>query len=365
MYELFHEGPTQQGGLVFPEFRRVKEGLRRSIVEVQKYRLDNPMSLTATHPLIRLLLSLNVPLSLPPDVYCDRVAEVTYALARNLQFTSSVSRGKLHTPSMFYGDNVSDIVLVHDEAFDLYEIESRWKDLHPIRVLYHPQTDLRLHVPDGKVASSESGMAVISINLPMLAVQYRMWRQWERGVVAQESPRTVMMFLQAHPLPNMLASHLDCAIFNRLFALYFGMEMPEVRTRHPFYLIDWRKEVDAVLLKYLDAAAARRMDFNAMVDTMPTAGYDTRYETLRWPEMPFTYQVTWALVIARLATVMFLVRFGADNTIARNRQELNQLNRFIVRLRQMKALEPNLPPAELAVVNSVIDAGIVPYLTTS
>jgi hypothetical protein len=365
MYDLFQEAPTQQGGLVFPEMRMIREGVRQTITKVQQYRLANPMSLTGTHPLIRLLLSVNIPLSLPTEVYYDRVTETTYNLARNLQFTSPVSRGKLHSPSMFYGDNVSDIVLVHDEVFDLNGIESRWKDLQPIRVLYHPQTDLGFNVPDGRFSSVESGIAVISINLPMLAVQYRQWRQWERGVVAAESPRTVMMFLQAHALPNMLDSHVDGVLFNRLFAQYFGVDMPEVKSHNPFFIYDWRPKIDAVLSKYLDAAAARRMDFDTMIDTMPTIGYTSRYETLRWPQMPFTYQVTWALVLARLANVMFLTRFAADNQIHRNRSTLNDLNRFFSKVRQLKALEQSLPPDELGVVNQIIDTGIIPYLTTT
>lgn len=365
MFDLFQEVPNQPGGLVFPEFRRIREGLRRSIDRVQRFRLENPMSLTGTHPLIRLLMSLNVPLSLDPELYRDRVAEITYHLARNLQFTSPVSQGKAHYPSMFYGDNVTDVVLVHDEDFDLTDIATRWQNLQPIRVLYHPQTDLRLHVPDGRYPSVEAGMAVISINLPMLALQYRMWRHWERGTVGSESPRTVMMFLQAHPLPQMLASHLDCAIFNRILGLYFDIPFPEIRSRHSFYLTDWTNAVDAVLLKYIGLAKARKMDFDAMISTMPAAGYDSRYDTLHWPEMPFTYQVTWALVVARLAQVMFLVRFAVDQQINRNRRELAELNRFFIKLQQMNLMQKVLPADEFRSVDMVIQSGIVPFLTTS
>lgn len=365
MYEMFQRVPNQPGGLVFPEFRRVRDGLRRSIDRVKLFRWENPMSLTGTHPLIRLMMSLNVPLSMDPDMYVERVRSITYSLARNLQFTSPVSQGRLHYPSMFYGDNVSDIVLVHDEAFDLTDIATRWKDLQPIRVLYHPQTDLRLHVPDGKAPSAEAGFAVVSINLPMLALQYKLWRNWERGTVGAESPRTLMMFLQAIPLPQMLYSHLDCAIFNRVVAQYFELPMPEIRSRHSYFLTDWTREVDAVLFKYIGLARARQMDFDAMIETMPTAGYDSRYETLRWPEMPFTYQVTWAMVIARLATLMFLVRFGADQEITRNRSQLAELNRFFIKLYQMNLMQKVLPKDELQTVDLIIQDGIVPYLTTS
>lgn len=364
MYDLFQDVPNQSGGMVFPELRRIREGLRRSIARVQLYRLENPKSLTATHPLIRLLMSLNVPLSLEVDQYRDRVAEVTYALARNLQFTSAVSEGKLHSPSMFYGDNVSDVVLVHDEDFDLTGIAGRWKDLQAVRVLYHPQTDVCLHVPDGTAPSQEPGVAVVSINLPMLAVQYKLWRHWERGAVAGESPRTVMMFLQAHVLPQMLASHLDCAIFNRLFNRYYRLTVPTIRSRHPFYLTDWSREIDAVLSKYLDLVQTRKMDFDTMIETMPTAGYDSRYATVKWPDMPFTYQTTWALVLARLASVMFLVHVSHEGQNNRNRGTLNDLNRFFIKLRQMNGLRP-LPSDELGVVNAAIDQGIIPYLTAS
>lgn len=362
MYDLFQERATTTGGVVFPEFRRIRDGLRASIARVVQFRQDNPMGLAAAHPLVRLLMSLNVPLSMEPMIYRGYVAELTYPLARSFRFASTASQGQVFTPSMFYGDNVSEAILLHKEDFDLTGIEDRWKDLQPIRVLYHPQTDLNLHVPDGRHPSVESGMAVVAINLPMLALQYKLWRRWERGAVVDESPRTVMQFLMAFPLPNMLYSHLDTAIFNRLFSIYFEQPMPEVRQRHSFRLIDWHHEVDDVLLKYIGTMERRRADFDTLIEAMPTAGYDTRFESLQLPNMPFTYQWIWTVVIARLAPVMFMVQFASRNQSPRNRTELAYLKRFFTRVDQAKMLRVPLPSERYQEALAIIEQGILPYL---
>lgn len=366
MYELFNDRViSSTGGSNYPEFRRVRDGLRASIDKVRQYRVDNPMSLTASHPLVRLLMSVNVPLSLDKEVYRDLVSEVTYRLARNMRMSSPVSRGDVFTPSMFYGDGVSDVVLLHDEEFDITDIESTWRDLQPIRVLYHPKTDLNLEVPDGRFASEETGLSVVTINLPMLALQFKYWRAWERGVVADESPRTVMMFLQAHPLPNMLYSHLDCAIFNRVFSRFFDLPLPKVKSRNPYYLINYSTEVDAVIDKYLTQMANRRADFDTLIDHMPVAGYDSRYETLRLPNVPFTYQYIWAVIIARLAQTMFMVQIDFANHSPRNRTAMAYLKRFFTKVDQNNALLVALPTDRYQEIKAVIDEGIKPYLNVT
>lgn len=365
MYDLFHAGPgTPVGGLAIPEFRRVREGLQRSIEKVRIYRSVNPMGLRADHPLIRLLMSVNVSLALEPEHYVDRVSDRTYDLARVLGFTSPVSVGKVFTPSMFYGTGVSDLILVTDEAFDLTTIESTWQDLRPIRVISHPQTDLRLHVPDGKFSSVEDGTAVVVVNIPMLALQYKMWRRWERGTFAAESPRTVAQFLMAHPLPNMLYSHIDIAIFNRAFALAFGVPMAPTTSRHPFFLIDWQNEVDAALTTYLTQMQKRRAEMDAVIASMPTVGYPSRFDTLRLPEMPFTYQTMAAIIAARCMPVMFHIQLADKFGNPKDHAVRAYLRRFFHKAENTNVVKNNLAEPIRSEVQAIIRDGILPFVSS-
>lgn len=363
MYELFQGDSTSPiGGLAIPELRRVRAGLQESIEKVRRYRAINPLYLNNSNPLIRLLGSLDVPLSLDPATYVDRVEDLTYRSARAQFFTSSVSTGRVFEPGIFYGSSVSEMILISSEAFDLKDIESDWPNLRPISVISHPCTDLNLHVPDGTFSSAESGTAVIAINLPMLALQYKMWRRWERGAFKEESPRTIGQFLMAHPLPNMLYSHIDVAIFNRVFCAAFEIQPPVVRRRHPFYLIDWTTEIDAIIRTYLTAMRTRKAEVHAMIQHMPTVGYASRYDTLALPEMPFTYQTMPAIILARLRMVMFTVQMSHALGNPKDFTMLSYLNRFFRKMESMNVLASVLPAAVYEQTNLIIDQGIKPYL---
>ena len=363
MYDLFHpEGTTNSGGLALPALRRIRDGLLASIDKVRQYRAINPQTLNAAHPLIRLLQSVNVSLALEPEYYVDRVTDITFNLARVLGYTSPVSVGHVFSPSMFYGTGVSDLILATDEPFDLTNIEQTWPSLRPIRVIAHPLTDLRLHVPDGKFTAEQPGVAVIAINIPMLALQYRMWRKWERGSLAAESPMTVAQFLMGYPLPSMLYSHLDVAIFNRIFSLAFDVPMPKIRSRHPFFLIDWESEMDQVIREYLVQMHKRRANMDQMIHAMPTVGYPSRYDTLRLPEMPFTYQTMALVIAARVMPVMFHLQFIDQTQNPQDFETKAYLQRFFRKVENTSVLRTNLAEPVRTEVLEIIQSGILPFL---
>ncbi len=362
MYQLFQESPLQPGGeMLFPDFRRVRDGLRASIAKVVDFRRQNPQGLNGSHFLVRLLMSLNVPLSMEPQIYSDKVSDIALNLAMSMKMTSPLSRGQVFSPGVFYGKHVTEVLLANIEPYDTSMLESNWAELRPIKVLYHPLSDLRLNVPDGRVDAEEAGIAVISINIPMLAAQYRMWRQWERGVLKDESPRTVMQFLQAYPIPNMLHSHVDVAILNRMIGLYFDVELNNGKSQHSFYLTDWTKDVDRTLKQFLKMSLQRKWDFDTIISHMPVVGHEDMHEVIQLPPMAFSQQVQWAVVLARLALVIFLVRSNADNENPRNRPDLNYLRRYLRQMelnRTMHALPDNRYDDVMVLIND----GLVPFL---
>lgn len=363
MYELYQPGPGNPiGGLAIPDFRRIKDGLRESIEKVRRYRAINPMTLNASYPLIRLLMSVNVSLSLPPDQYVDRVSDIAYDLARTMQFASPVSVGRPVSPSMFYGTGVTDIVLGVSEPFDLTNIEERWQDLQPIRVISHPLTDLWAHVPDGKFSSQDKGVAVVVINIPMLALQYRMWRRWERGTFAQESPRTLAQFLMAHPLPNMLYSHLDVALFNRALAMTFNIPLPRYTDRHPFFQIDWHAQTDKVLELYLKAMVSRRAEIDAVIKAFPTVSFESRYDVIRWPDIPFTYQSMHACIAAYALPTMFHLHLADQYNMPKDHAARAYLRRFFNKAENMNVLRNNLPLVVRNEIEAIVEQGILPFI---
>lgn len=362
MYHLFKDRPQDfSGGMIIQDFPRIRAGLQFSLAKVIDFRRHNPRTLDASHLLVRLLQNLNVPLSLEPIVYADRVSDIALNLAMSLRMTSPLSKGRVFTPGVFYGQNVTEVLLANIEPFD---VESPWREWRPIKVLYHPQSDLNMHVPDGRHASLEAGMAVISINIPMLAAQYRAWRMEENTIDRSnpESPRSIMQFLQLYPLPNMLYSHLDIALLNRLISRYFEVKMPVIPSQHSFYLSDWTMYVDRTMDRFLRLAVAKRWDFDTLIGNIPTVSALDLHDVIRVPDMVFTHQVQWAVVLARLPLVIFLVQMNAAVDNPRNQPYLNYLRLYLRSMDLNQTMRTALPRSRFEDVMTLIDHAVVPYL---
>ena len=364
MYQLFQESPLQPGGeLVIPDYRRIQTGLRFSVKKVIDFRRLNPQGLNGSHFLVRLLQSVNIPLSMDADIYNDKVSDMALNLAMSLKMTSPLSKGQIFTPGVFYGQHVTEVLMANADPYDVSRMEKEWQDMRPIRVLYHPQTDLQLNIPDGRFDSEEAGMAVISINIPMLASQYRRWREVENMKdIWADSPKSIMQFLMAYPIPNILHSHVDVAMMNRLIGRYFDVEMSKTRSRNSFALTDWTDEVDRTIDHYLRLVSTRRWDFDTLVSHMPVVSHEDLHDVLRLPKMPFSQQVQWAVVLARLALVTFLVQFNRRTENPRNQPYLNYLRRYLRQMDLNRSMRNALPTNRYEDVMFLIDEGITPYL---
>src|SRR5690606_10804628 len=101
--------------------------------------------------------------------------------------------------------------------------------IEPIKVMVHPYTDLTV-VELGVMNSFKSsggGLAIVNIDIPMLAIQWAMWKS--------TYPNTTMeMFLTAVPLANAVKSHLDVALFNIVCASIGVLPKLTVSSNLPF-----------------------------------------------------------------------------------------------------------------------------------
>lgn len=363
MYQLFEAHSYSPGGaLLFPEFLYGRRGLQSNLEKVIQYHRLNPSGLNGSHFLVKLLQSINVTLSLPPEVYNDKVTDMALNLAMSLKMTSALSRGKVFQQGVFYGDNVTEVIMASIDTYDTLLLKKEWEDLRPIRVIYHPKTDLNLVMPDGKRPSDEPGYAVIVINIPMLASQYRMWRLYDVANNNDDSPMNVMQFLTMYPLPNMLYSHLEVTLFNRLIHKFYELDLPRFKNPNPFYLSDYSASVDKTLDHYLDVVRTKGWDFDTMLSQFPTVTYSDFHKVIRPPEMAFSQQVQWAVAMARLPMIAYLVQLNYVSGNERNQWYLNQIRRWLRQFNLNKALYSALPRYQYDGAITLIEHGILPYL---
>ena len=361
MYQLLRESPLHiGGGLTFPEYRRIRDGLRLSIERIKHYRRMNPRYLPGNHLLIRLLESIPSSNKMDDVTYNSKIADNALLWTQTFKLTSALSKGQVWRPGPFLGKQVTEVIIANIDTWDVEEGMANWEELKPIRYLYHPMCTLKLPVADSQFASTEAGVAVITINVPMLACQYKAWRRVYGEV--DESPRTIGQFLQAYPLPNMLDSQIDIAVLNRLIGRFFKTVPNGEPFRHPFYLTDWSTEIDAVLDKFLSQVGPKRWDFDTLVSHIPTVCSENLHHTLKLPEMAFTTQLQWAVMLSRLSLAAFLVQFNRATENDRNQRYLDYIRRWLQYVDGNNAMRVAMPIDLFEDASILIDYGIQPYL---
>lgn len=345
MYTFFNKKTNIIQGVKTPtEWYYVKDGLRKNLAVVVKYYRNTSMAVPANHFLVKLLQSVAVSQSLPLDRYYANVDAVAMNLSMALKMTSSIYGGKIFDGT-FYGPGSDEVIIAIDDPFDPRAVDRDWKNASPVKVLMSPKSDLALNIPDGKANTSEKGLSVFTVNIPMLAVMYRAFRNSEVTFVqgAEESQRSLMQFVHMYVLPNMLFSHLDIALFNRIHNLQRNIPMGVSRKNHPFYLTDWTLRVDRIQKDILDFLNKGQYNFSTMLRYIPAAVEDNMETAMLVPSMAPTRQVMWALTAARLPVLDFVFYQNAKGNAYPNRAEINKVLRDVLWYARDQMLQQYLP----------------------
>ncbi len=345
MYTLFNLLPTVGKGISrAQEWNYVRSGLRANLGAVHRYYRQNPMSVKSDHFLIRLLYSIGVPMLQSLERYYYNVDAVALNMSMPLKMTSSISKGDVFE-GVFYGAGVSEILIAHNDSFDFVQANRDWRNVSAVQVLRHPRSDLYLNLPNGSNTGVETGLAVIAINIPMLAIQYRAFRFNEiatrEGTGANQL--SVGHFIHMYVLPNMLGSHLDQALFNRIDKMQRVAPLGESTKNHSFYQNDFSQKVDRLYQDILTNLGKVTHDFTGTLRSIPVAIKDNAEEAMQMPDITATRQVLWALVIARLNAVNFLFDTAVGGARQKNSGQVNTVLRAVRSYKANNLMRATLP----------------------
>jgi len=355
MRTLFNlKPPSNYGVLQSVHWPYVRDGLKRNLEVILRYHRRNPQAVQGSHFLVRLIMSIDVPLGLNLERYFENVDAGTFNTASALKMTSPVSKGILFN-GIFYGPGCREVLIGHNDFFDIYEADRNWRNQQPVKVLRHPRSDLMMNLPDGKATGTETGMAVISINIPLLAVMYRAFCNYEAQTADTSDQLSVYHFLRMFVIPNMLASHLDVALFNRIDNMQKGAPLGESKKAHSFALPDYSKKVTEVHKELLEYVHKKRQDFLGVLYTIPAVTKANMAEVMELPEVTPTRQVVWSLVLARLPVLAFLFQAGRDRVSTLNQLEINAVRRAITSYKSDSLFNAMLPIEDYVDVSLEID----------
>jgi hypothetical protein len=345
MIDLFSKEFTTRYPVVTPpQLEYVKKGLTQDFHKLQAYYTSTNRWVANQHILVRLLLTLNVSLNRRPELYADVVADTALSLYAGLGLTSPSSQGTVHNIGTFYNRNVVEVLIAANEEFDPVKATEHWIHLEPVRVLRHPYTDLSMEIPDGRYpACNENPLAVIAINIPMLAIQYRAWRLSKGRVRDDGSEPPVHEFIYSYVLVNMLLSHLNVAMQNRLQALYRKLPVADFTRVHPCSIIDYSARFDQGAELLVSRYQREPMHFPEALRQMIAIDGPSMLEALKLPTVAPTRHIVWALLIARLPQMQWLIDIGRDTNNHKNVGDTGQFHMQLRELISSNALGQGLP----------------------
>lgn len=331
---------------ILPMYDYIIKTMNREMDRVKKFYQENIYTLDNSHRLIRLLIDLQSYMSLNPESLVRTIRTETPRLCRAYNINSPLVHAGIQTMGEMYKRNCAEVFISVEYDFDVKKCMEGFRFLQPIHVITHDFTDLGMGLANGKYNSEEHGTAVFTIDLAMLALQFKMWWELERYVKETDTYLPTHYFAHKYPIVNLLGSHNDVCIFNRIVALSNGIKPPAGRSHHSFLIADISAQLDNTHERLLERFQSTPMDYLQRLNAIPSLQYGSYYRSTNHPDVSPTRNINWALVLARLNSVEFLLNL--DN--ASNAEHMNQYERTVIAIglramRNDRSLLAYLPPA--------------------
>lgn len=333
MYQLFKDYPIQRNTKVdAADFLFVRKTILRELARITTYYTNSNFVVDGDHLINQLLLQLNVSLSRDLESYVRACGQETERLARAFKLIHpTVSDPRPHQGT-FYNNNTQEFIILHATEFDFNTAYDKWDKLVPIKVHSHCFTDTTGQLPDGSYKNSigESGYAVISINMPMLALQYRAWIEKVRR--HQEVKDQSVNFLFQYPITNMVYRHMDLVIVNRMINKYREQPVAKYQRMHPIATIDIDERLDSVLDKRIDYIKKGEYKFDQLFTIFNCLKKPDWLTILRPIDVAPVRSVKWVLELQILNYFQFFLEVRRDAKGSYNNREITRSLRDLINL---------------------------------
>lgn len=336
MHTLFNNPHLLNTGTqTLPSWNNARPAVYAELNKMVDYFRQSSEWIKNHHPLVKLLKNDSTPLYSNADYTLEAARNYWIENAGLFGISTPYRKASYAPENIAYPSNTIEYLVMDDSIPMGNEVKLKWKTLEPIRVLDHPYSDLDLSIPNGKFVGKQTNgqRAYICINIPVLVLQYRLWQKYEaeRGGLEPDSPS---IFLARYPLVNIINSHMDVVIRNRLINMYHQIDPADFnRIRQGGVAVnDTSHYVDRTLRECIKVITSADMSFNELNLQVPQLSYNNVAQSLILPEMTYTRSVRWVYDASRIKWLSFLVEYNNDRRIFKNNPTLDYLRR---RLRQM------------------------------
>lgn len=305
MYTLFRDDPVGNKGFALdPKRPYIQRQVRQQLNDVKNYYRRSPKMVDSQNLIAMIIRHFVLEYRSDDATWAKKVETQARGLIRTLGLCDAVNKGKIFAKGATLGPECEEVVISSIERFSTEKLKAVWRDLKPIRYLYHSRSDINLPVMNNKTPGK--GYGVLVINIPLLMVQYRHWAFANYGT---REPEEINMysFIGSYALVNCMESYLEIAYFNRLTRMAYNLPSTKYPLPHPFYIPDLTPVTDQMAQHTLVQRTTRTGNVVELAQMTPMLLSDTLYDVLQLPKGPVTLQNEWAYAVARVPFIKYLV----------------------------------------------------------
>lgn len=258
-----------------------------------------------------------------------------FSRALNLN-TDSVLSG-VNTLGGFYGAGIKTYVLLQEQRKFLdIDYSKVWADIQPIRSIYHPYSDLEMHVSNGEKRADVSGEAFLALDLGLLAIQYKYWKIATANAIAKPN---ITQFVFQYPLVNLIESETDVAYFNRLMAKLNDTPLYHTTRTNGLALKELAPLADKVIESFLSRLLTGPRNYYQIAQQTPLIFKDSLKEQLVLPDLFFNRQTLGLYTMAYLPYLKYLTKVVTGSESNFTQGPFTHLNHWYTRMVNGKYFE--------------------------
>lgn len=297
--------------------------------------------LDSSHLLRAILLGLAVEFKGDLQQYIQAVGSAERRIVPGLGMTSTYSRGRLFTEGVFYNDCPEIIIAAPSFEWSVLDLWRDYRKLSAVTVLSHPITDMEvieLGVMNGITASRPMGLAIIAIDIPLLAAQFQMWR-------AGNPDGTPEHFLTEIPLAGAVRSHLNVAFFNKVQAAMGIKPLIGVRGNLTFQQFPVEGPANDLARTVVTNITSKAMNEGQILDSIPVPFGTTYLDTVNFPNVSPSFQISWADQAFKMEPASVVLECGERVGYDKMLDVVKVIRRTLIQNQENKALTTGLTTA--------------------
>lgn len=345
MYNVIN--PPFMGSLTPPALPMYEYAIRNLNKELQRvifYYLESIFVIPNTHILRKLVNELEIYIRVDRESLVDTVRGESLYLCKSFGINSPLHLAGISTRSNFYNQNNPEAYMYVEHDFDINGVYDNYQSVSAVRVLQHGFTDLCYPIPNGDYGSDQKNLCVFSFDIAMLAIQYKAWVEKEQYNKEKDMHLPLHSFVHKYVLCNMISSHMDVAIFNRLVHLLKNGESIPRKTNHPFTVADYSDKIDNAHNLLIDILKKKQTDYVYRLDAIPSMKYGTYRRSMNIPDVAPTRNIKWLLLLSKLDALEYLIETDSlSDNIALSGPNRRALRNELDYMRNEKALLMQLP----------------------